>query len=430
VRTAKVKIADPKALRKALKPQWNQVRGDRKWLDEAQGVTVVRLVGNNLPSFDLVADKVRVISIQPSVARVRLIGPYFDTNKAFVLPAVRRALPSVVFIQKELNAKRMLVVGHTDTTGRSSYNDQLSLDRAQAIKDFLLRDVSAWYKWYGPGMAAEKRWGSKEDLAMIDALPDGAERGGTETPIRWFQRTRGLVVDGVAGEKTRRALIAEYMNLDEKLLEESELVVHGCGESFPDKATEDDTEEPDNRRIEIFFFDTDLGILPAPTKQVSSAGSTDYPEWVRRSKRTDDFEQDGVSIALRIVDGLGEPLVGAPYELKAGSVQRAAKTDANGLLHEEQIPRATSCILRWALPPRPGDPSPAPPTYDFEREILLDFEGRERDEAARYRLHNLGYDSPDLNESVHDFQQDFGLARADWFDEKTWNELRRLHDDF
>jgi len=46
---------------------------------------------------------------------------------------------------------------------------------------------------------SDKRWGGNEDQKMISALPDFPTRPAGESPVRWFQRTRGLTVDGAAG---------------------------------------------------------------------------------------------------------------------------------------------------------------------------------------------------------------------------------------
>ena len=287
--SATAAVVDPKALRKALKPVWEGTRGERPWLNESQGVTVVPLLGKDVPSFDLPADKLRIVSIQPYVARVRLIGGFFDTSKCFVQPRGLDAIRAVVRMYREFPKAKLLCVGHTDPSGKPDYNGTLSLERAEAAVAYLTDDVEAWYAWYGSGKPEAKRWGSKEDAAMIAAMPDFGERDRAEETVRWYQRTRGLAVDGVAGPETRQGLIREYMEIDGTSLPRGiEAIAHGCGENFPAKATAGDESAEDDRRVEFFFFDGELGVQPSPPGKNSKPGSLAYPEWVKRTKQSQD----------------------------------------------------------------------------------------------------------------------------------------------
>src|SRR5262249_49372999 len=130
--------------RKSLRARWDQPRGDRKWLDEGQGVTVVRYVAGSTPSFDLVADKLRIVSFQPARPRVRLVGMFFDTDKTFLLPSAMHGIRGIRR-QYDLHPdSNLLIVGHTDTAGREQHNSSLSLERADAIAAYLTNDVPAW----------------------------------------------------------------------------------------------------------------------------------------------------------------------------------------------------------------------------------------------------------------------------------------------
>ncbi|MET0591960.1 MAG: peptidoglycan-binding protein [Polyangiaceae bacterium] len=337
--TAVAKIVDVAKLKKSLKPKWDTVRGDRKWLDESQGVTVVPLAGDKLPAFDLVAEKLRIVSIQPGIARARLIGGFFDSNKCFVLPAGLGGIRGLVGMYEEFPRSKMLVVGHTDTAGKPSFNDPLSLERAEAMKDYLTDNVDGWLKWYESGVSDAKRWGATEDGAMIGALPDASSRDSSESPVRWFQRTRSLKVDGKAGPETRKALVKEYMDLDGTSLPNGiEVVAHGCGENFPRKKTADESEDPENRRVEVFFFDGVLGVQPPPKGKNSAAGSAEYPEWVRRTKRTDDFGgKDGFDIRLVSADGHAIPEARFVVVFADGSSQEGT-LDADGHARIEGAP--------------------------------------------------------------------------------------------
>ena len=280
-------------VRNALKPRWGQVRAGRV-LDESSGFTIWEL-DDSPPPFGVAAGKIQVVSIQPRVVRARLIGPFFETAKSFLLPATLDAMRSVVSLQRSLNTKRLLVVGHTDTTGTPAYNDRLSLERAKAVNDYLTNNVDGWLAWYGSDKPDEKRWGKREDLLMIGAMPDVSSRDGTVSAVRWYQRTRGLAVDGVAGADTRRALVSEYMAIEGTTLAAgTDVVTHGCGENFPAEPTADGVADSENRRVEVFLFDRVLGVQPQAPGENSKPGSKVYPEWVRRARRTETYAPGSV----------------------------------------------------------------------------------------------------------------------------------------
>ena len=274
--TATAKLCDPAGLRDILRPRWDTVRsGDV--LDASSGFTICDLDDAGL-SFDLEPNQLRTVSIQPRVVRARLIGPYFDTSKSFLLPTARSAIQAVVAMREDVDTKKMLIVGHTDTAGKNDYNDALSLERATSVKDFLLQNVEGWYAWYGQGKSAEKRWGAKEDLAMIGAMPDAGSMDASESPVRWYQRTRGLAVDGIAGTDTRHALIAEYMKLDDTMPPDSDITTHGCGEYFPQDPTPDGTPDAENRRVEILL------LRPHPRRGAAARGGP-LQRWFGRLPR-------------------------------------------------------------------------------------------------------------------------------------------------
>jgi hypothetical protein len=57
-------------------------------------------------------------------------------------------------------------------------------------------------------------------------------------------------------------------------------ITHGCGESFPEVATGDNTANDDNRRVELFVFPKATGgITPKPKNKISKPGDIEYPEW-------------------------------------------------------------------------------------------------------------------------------------------------------
>ena len=66
----------------------------------------------------------------------------FDTGRADLKPGLRPVLDQ--FAQGLDASTRVVIVGHTDSTGSDAINDPLSLQRAQTVRDYLaVRGVSA-----------------------------------------------------------------------------------------------------------------------------------------------------------------------------------------------------------------------------------------------------------------------------------------------
>lgn len=204
----------------------------------------------------------------------------------------------------EHSTAHLLIVGHTDTTADDAYNETLSVERAASILAYLRDDVDAWLQWYEPSAPDRKRWGSAEDLGMLQSLCwyDGLTL--SANPILSFQRWHNsnivgsnpkalpLAEDGMIGPQTRRQLVLDYMSHDGTSLPPSiRPVVHGCGEYFPldDRGTELDPSALNNkrdradRRVELFFFDGVAGVQPPPTGPISKRGTYEYPTWRNRS---------------------------------------------------------------------------------------------------------------------------------------------------
>jgi outer membrane protein OmpA-like peptidoglycan-associated protein len=234
---------------------------------------------------------------KPYIVHVRLVGAYFDSSKCFLLPTAIGHIRAIKgFYDKNPNSD-LLVVGHTDPTGDLAFNDTLSLERADAMAAYLKDDADAWLAWYGDDKAENKKWGSSEDRLMIKSMPDYPTKPPEKDAVRWYQETRGLKADGIAGPNTRTALIKEYMAQDETTLPTSvSITTHGCGENFPlpepppsQQAASDRHSDQEHRRVEFFFFKKPFGIAPPPPGQNSPPGSTQYQEWCRKANERHDL---------------------------------------------------------------------------------------------------------------------------------------------
>jgi hypothetical protein len=395
------------AVRQAVKPRWDTIReGD---LVTQADALVFKLRGD-VDTIQLESEEPRTISVHPYVARHRLIGGYFDTSKSFILPHGLAGIRAIVAEYDTDPEAKLLLVGHTDTAGKPDYNDPLSLERAEALKDYLTDNVDGWLKWYGQ-VPSEKRWGAKEDQLMIGSLDDAPTRPPGEAPVRWFQRTRGLEVDGIAGPKTRRALVTEYMALDDTSLPAGiEPIVHGCGENFPVEETGDSVAEPDNRRVEAFFFDGELGVQPPPPGSNSGPGSPEYPEWCKRTGKTDDHvAQEGPQLlALRLHDAKREPMPGAVAQVTAAGPPTPQEADDRGFIFV-LLPLVCPVTIRVEYGPQ-GTTAPFP----LKCEVVADCQSGDQANQDRNRLHNLGYTLDlDFEMAAKQFQIDYDVDLDD-----------------
>lgn len=63
----------------------------------------------------------------------------FETGKANLLPGAQRAIDKLYEFLEDNPERKVLIEGHTDNIGSATYNLDLSLRRAQAVKDVLIQ---------------------------------------------------------------------------------------------------------------------------------------------------------------------------------------------------------------------------------------------------------------------------------------------------
>lgn len=320
---------------------------DDEFTDRYQTSLVVLPTERTMP-------QVRLLGAVPRVELARLRGLLFDTNKAFLLPSALEDLKTIRMLYEQHNPGKLLVVGHTDTTGDASINDPLSLERAEAMLAYLRDDVAGWEKFYGSSIPESRRWGATEDQHLLGAVLAKEEQALPHTDgIKAFQRRSELQDDGIVGPKTRKALIAAYMALDGAQLDTEalriEATAHGCGQNFPlddsGAALEEDAKEEkadaQDRRVELFFFDAEFGIVPKPNGKNSKAGSREYPRWRDAAERIHDgvlTERDLRHVEVVLRDQRRAVIADAEVDLQAPGWSESARTDANGLLSFD-VPR-------------------------------------------------------------------------------------------
>lgn len=359
--------------------------------------------------------QVRLIGVVPRVLMARLRGLLFDTNKAFLLPSALPDLKRIRRVYEDNNPSKLLVVGHTDTTAEPSINDPLSLERAKSTLAYLQDDVDAWLAFYGTKLPESRRWGAIEDAHMRQAV--NAARG-----------------DEGANLLTRKELIAAYMQLDGIELDSGEFDIeakaHGCGENFPvddtgaalDQAPEDAKEDNLDRRVELFFFDTEFGVAPAAPGDVSPKGSTQYPTW-RKNSEILEFGAPGTNVRLVSIKLLGanrQPLGLTAWTLTHEKGQDAGKTGADGVVLARVPSTVTSATLRHDL----GE-------IELQIEELPPID---RVLGAQQRLVNMGYPCPtsdaldaETQAALRAFQADEGLTESGDLDAETQARLQQVY---
>lgn len=361
---AQLRFPDPDALRAKLKPRWDAPR-EGALVSPAPRRHTVQL-RDALDPVQVVAG-MNVVSVQPPVTQARLLGMFFELNKNFLLPTALPSLSQIKALYDQNPSSQLLVVGHTDTSADPATNDPLSVERAEAVAQYLAEDVDAWLARYGSKVPEKKRWSRREDLFMIASFDGFDDRPQSQDEVSFFQtvhnqslsdppdpnqtprkNTQPLAVDGVMSVATRAALIEDYMRRDGASLPSTiKLVLHGCGENFPlddagedlDVAARDGQRDQLDRRVELFFFDGRLGVQPRSPGKNSKKGSREYPEWRRRARESTDFVLDLFDRTLRIrMQDHGKPISAEDYEIRVdGTIFAAGKTASDGLI-EEPVP--------------------------------------------------------------------------------------------
>lgn len=275
------------------------------------------------------------VALPPAVYRGRLTGMLFETDKSFLLPSAMPGIKELKRFYDDHPGVEVMVSGHADRAGSASYNLTLSVERAEAIEAFLQDQVDKWTPWYRADKPASKRWGLREDQYMLFALGHyngpvhGRRDAATQDAIKRFRNGSGLG-DGDLDDAARAKLIEKYMQTDGTTLPAgTKIQHHGCGEYHPEIETADGVAEPENRRVEVFFFEGPID--PAAPPRCPSGGCTQYPEWRKRTVETIDVNI-AHEVTFTLVDELGLPLKTTKLKIKyPDGHTRDATTDDSGM---------------------------------------------------------------------------------------------------
>ncbi|MDX2272848.1 MAG: OmpA family protein [Cyanobacteriota bacterium] len=82
----------------------------------------------------------------------------FDFDKAEIRPEAASLLQKVADSLRDMPNARILVAGHTDNIGEDNYNLVLSLERANAVKDYLIKLLPSGntHSWVASGFGASQ----------------------------------------------------------------------------------------------------------------------------------------------------------------------------------------------------------------------------------------------------------------------------------
>jgi hypothetical protein len=174
-----------------------------------------------------------------------------------------------------------------------------------------------------------------------------------------------------------------------------EITTHGCGENFPldetgeelDAAPADGREDQVDRRVELFFFDKEFGIVPPAPGKNSPKGGSEYPEWRRRAEQSVDLEAEVQErLQVRLHDAESRPLPRANCVASIGEEALIAlQADEEGFI-TLRLPPVCPTQIRLRYGPA-GSTEPFP----FACELIADCESGTEAEQDRQQLHNLGY---------------------------------------
>jgi len=107
--------------------------------------------------------------VRQKETRVRFNNILFNLNSANLKPASTRQLQEVgrALSSQKLSTKSFIIEGHTDSTGNSEYNLQLSEDRALSVLNYLISKFSV-----DPNKFIAKGYGENRPLAD-NQIPSG-----------------------------------------------------------------------------------------------------------------------------------------------------------------------------------------------------------------------------------------------------------------
>jgi len=100
---------------------------------KTRGIVVVGLVNDNVTQQEIIVD----VNAPPPSVNLKI---EFDVNSSAIRPDSYPLLDELgkALISDQLKQQAIVIKGHTDSDGNETYNLNLSMDRAKAVKSFLV----------------------------------------------------------------------------------------------------------------------------------------------------------------------------------------------------------------------------------------------------------------------------------------------------
>lgn len=441
--------------------------------------------------------KRNTIRMRPvAIACARLNRTGFDFDSSLVTPAMIPALRRLAATVDANPAAPLSVFGHADPVGDDAYNKQLAGRRAMAVYALLARNTDLWEQLYSSPMGGDD-WHTSAIAIMLGHLLNGdgdsylaAAQGSVSAATRAFQRDHGLVIDGVAGPRTRAQLFVAYMDAicvradgtafevpAERFLggnqdARGKAAYQGCGEFNPvflfsraeasrpvtGAARQDrDAQNAINRRVMILLFRPGTTIDPVqwPCPRASEDGSgckaQFWPDGEQRRLPRDEQREYRITrdtMACRFYDGFArrspcEGVITTTIEIQLYDDQVALLPDAHyritvesdvrtgiaqdGTARLKRVAVPSTCLVEWN--PASGSVlTKTAGTARFQMTVFLDTDSPADDESARRKLHNIGYPvDTDLPSNLLAFQADEELPQTGQLDDPTRKRLDEVH---
>ncbi|WP_026376863.1 OmpA family protein [Aestuariibacter salexigens] len=98
------------------------------------------------------------------VIRLQMPGNItFDTGQAMTATGFYLVLDDVATVLKKYDKTKLSIEGHTDSVGDAAYNQQLSMNRANSVADYLARSGIAFARLQTTGYGESKPIASNDD---------------------------------------------------------------------------------------------------------------------------------------------------------------------------------------------------------------------------------------------------------------------------